>query len=162
MKRDGYERERLILRKYEVLAFIDAAQAEKWLQDHLSIPKMRRIAVDKLMARQQWAQAERLLVQGLEKALAGHQQGMANEWRALLLEVAQGHDALVTVEEGALMGGAGSAVLEALQAHGVQRPVLCLGLPDVFIEHGDPAHLLALQGLDAEGITRAVRARFPL
>ncbi len=80
---------------------------------------------------------------------------------ALLLEVAQGHDALVTVEEGALMGGAGSAVLEALQTHGVQRPVLCLGLPDVFIEHGDPARLLALQGLDAEGILRSITHRFP-
>ena len=88
LKRDGYERERLILRKYEVLGFIDAAQAEKWLQDHLSIPEMRRIAVDQLMAQQQWAQAERLLVQGLEKAQARHQQGVANEWRALLLEVA--------------------------------------------------------------------------
>jgi len=79
---------------------------------------------------------------------------------ALLLEVAQNHDALVTVEEGALMGGAGSAVLEALHAHGVQRPVLCLGLPDVFIGHGDPARLLALQGLDAAGIQRSIEARF--
>ncbi len=79
---------------------------------------------------------------------------------ALLLEVTQNHDALVTVEEGALMGGAGSAVLEALHAHGVQRPVLCLGLPDVFIEHGDPARLLALQGLDAAGIQRSIEARF--
>ena len=79
---------------------------------------------------------------------------------ALLLEVAQNHDALVTVEEGALMGGAGSAVLEALHAHGVQRPVLCLGLPDVFIEHGDPTRLLALQGLDAAGIQRSIEARF--
>ena len=79
---------------------------------------------------------------------------------ALRLEVAQNHDALVTVEEGALMGGAGSAVLEALHAHGVQRPVLCLGLPDVFIEHGDPARLLALQGLDAAGIQRSIEARF--
>ena len=78
----------------------------------------------------------------------------------LLLEVAASHDALVTVEEGALMGGAGSAVLEALAAAGVLRPVLQLGLPDVFIEHGDPARLLALQGLDAAGIERAVAERF--
>lgn len=78
----------------------------------------------------------------------------------LLLEVAAGHDALVTLEEGAIMGGAGSAVLEALSAAGVQRPVLQLGLPDLFIEHGDPATLLALQGLDAAGIERSVRARF--
>jgi 1-deoxy-D-xylulose-5-phosphate synthase len=58
------------------------------------------------------------------------------------------------------MGGAGSAVLEALNAAGVQRPVLQLGLRDVFIEHGDPAKLLALQGLDAQGIEAAVRTRF--
>ena len=78
----------------------------------------------------------------------------------LLLEVAQSHDALVTVEEGARMGGAGSAVLEALQAHGVVRPVLCLGLPDGFIEHGEHARLLALQGLDAAGIQRSIAERF--
>jgi 1-deoxy-D-xylulose-5-phosphate synthase len=78
----------------------------------------------------------------------------------LLLDIASRHDALVTVEEGAVMGGAGSAVLEALQAAGVQKPVLQLGLPDRFIEHGDPARLLALQGLDAAGIERSVRERF--
>jgi len=78
----------------------------------------------------------------------------------LLLEVAARHDALVTLEEGAIMGGAGSAVLEALQAARVQRPVLQLGLADQFIEHGDPVRLLALQGLDAPGITQSVRARF--
>ena len=78
----------------------------------------------------------------------------------LLLSLAATHDAIVTVEEGAIMGGAGSAVCEALNAAGVTRPVLQLGLPDAFIEHGDPAKLLALQGLDAEGIARAVRQRF--
>ena len=78
----------------------------------------------------------------------------------LLLSLAATHDAIVTVEEGAIMGGAGSAVCEALNAAGVTRPVLQLGLPDVFIEHGDPAKLLALQGLDAEGVARAVRQRF--
>ena len=78
----------------------------------------------------------------------------------LLLAVAGEHDALVTLEEGSLMGGAGSAVLEALSAAGVLRPVLTLGLPDVFIEHGDHAKLLALQGLDAAGIERSVRTRF--
>ena len=78
----------------------------------------------------------------------------------LLLQVAADHDALVTVEEGSAMGGAGSAVMEALNAAGVVRPVLALGLPDVFIEHGDPAKLLALQGLDAAGIARAITARF--
>jgi 1-deoxy-D-xylulose-5-phosphate synthase len=80
---------------------------------------------------------------------------------ALLLEVALRHEALVTVEEGAIMGGAGSAVGEALQAAGVQRPLLHLGLRDAFIEHGDPARLLALEGLDAAGLEAAIRARFP-
>ena len=68
----------------------------------------------------------------------------------------QTHTALVTVEEGSLMGGAGSDVLEALQALGVYKPVLRLGLPDVFIDHGDPAKLLALQGLNAAGMAAAV------
>jgi len=81
---------------------------------------------------------------------------------ALLLDIAGRHTSLVTVEEGAVMGGAGSAVSEALQAAGLNLPLLQLGLRDEFIEHGDPAHLLALQGLDAEGISRAVQARFPL
>ena len=79
---------------------------------------------------------------------------------ALLLQVAASHDALVTVEEGALMGGAGSAVGEALQAAGVLKPLLSLGLPDVFVEHGDHAQLLELLGLDAAGIEASVRARF--
>ena len=78
----------------------------------------------------------------------------------LLLQVASTHDALVTVEEGAIMGGAGSAVSEALHAAGVVKPVLHLGLQDEFIEHGDPAKLLAMQGLDAVGIEAAVMARF--
>ena len=78
----------------------------------------------------------------------------------LLLEVEMRHHALVTLEEGATMGGAGSAVMEALAAAQVTMPVLQLGLPDVFIEHGDPARLLALQGLDADGIRLAISARF--
>ncbi|MCJ0764097.1 1-deoxy-D-xylulose-5-phosphate synthase [Variovorax terrae] len=79
---------------------------------------------------------------------------------ALLLDVAERHDVLVTLEEGAVMGGAGSAVSEALQAAGVAKPLLQLGLPDQFIEHGDPAKLLSLQGLDAAGIEAAIRQRF--
>ncbi len=78
----------------------------------------------------------------------------------LLLQIAAIHTALVTVEEGAIMGGAGGAVAEALAAAGVQIPLLQLGLPDVFIEHGDPAKLLALQGLDSEGIASSVLKRF--
>jgi 1-deoxy-D-xylulose-5-phosphate synthase len=79
---------------------------------------------------------------------------------ALLLQVAAGHDALVTLEEGAIMGGAGSAVMEALHAAGVLKPVLQLGLRDEFIEHGDPAKLLALQGLDAAGIQASIAKHF--
>ena len=78
----------------------------------------------------------------------------------LLLEIAASHDALVTVEEGAVMGGAGSAVAEALNSAGVLRPLLQLGLPDVFIEHGDPARLLSLHDLDADGLAKAIRTRF--
>jgi len=78
----------------------------------------------------------------------------------LLRELARSHEAFVTLEEGCVMGGAGSAVLEALQAEGLQLPVLQLGLPDQFIEHGDPAKLLAMLGLDAAGIERSVRQRF--
>ncbi len=79
----------------------------------------------------------------------------------LLLKVAATHEALVTVEEGAIMGGAGSAVGEALQAAGVVKPLLQLGLPDAFIEHGDPAKLLAMQGLDAAGIQASIERRYP-
>jgi 1-deoxy-D-xylulose-5-phosphate synthase len=79
---------------------------------------------------------------------------------ALLREVAQNHDALVTLEDGAIMGGAGSAVTEALNTAGIVRPVLQLGLPDVFIEHGDPVKLMALQGLDAAGIRASIEGRF--
>ena len=78
----------------------------------------------------------------------------------LLLDIAARHTAVVTVEEGAVMGGAGSAVAEALNAAGVTVPLLHLGLADEFIEHGDPAHLLSLQGLDAAGIAQSVAARF--
>jgi 1-deoxy-D-xylulose-5-phosphate synthase len=74
----------------------------------------------------------------------------------LLAQVAADHATLVTVEEGCLMGGAGSAVLEALQDLGLLRPVLRLGLPDVFIDHGDPAQLLAMQGLDAAGMQKSI------
>ncbi len=78
----------------------------------------------------------------------------------LLLDVARNHEALVTVEEGAIMGGAGSAVAEALQAAGLAKPLLHLGLPDEFIAHGDPARLLAMIGLDAPGIQASVAQRF--
>ncbi|MFN3594434.1 MAG: 1-deoxy-D-xylulose-5-phosphate synthase [Thiobacillaceae bacterium] len=78
----------------------------------------------------------------------------------LLRELAETHTHLVTLEENALMGGAGSAVAEALAALGLVRPILHLGLPDRFVEHGDPATLLARCGLDAAGIETAVRNFF--
>ena len=78
----------------------------------------------------------------------------------LLRDIASTHDNLVTLEEGCLMGGAGSAVLEALQVLQINKSVLQLGLLDTFIEHGDPAKLLALQGLDSAGIEASIRNRF--
>jgi len=78
----------------------------------------------------------------------------------LVAELARSHEALVTVEEGALMGGAGAAVAEALAAAGLTPPLLMLGLPDQFIDHGDAAKLLALHGLDADGIVASIRKRF--
>jgi 1-deoxy-D-xylulose-5-phosphate synthase len=78
----------------------------------------------------------------------------------LLAQIAATHDALVTVEEGALMGGAGSAVLEALQTLDQPKPVLTLGVRDVYVDHGDPAKLLTELGLDAVGIEASIRQRF--
>jgi 1-deoxy-D-xylulose-5-phosphate synthase len=78
----------------------------------------------------------------------------------LLAKIAATHDALVTVEEGAIMGGAGSAVLEALQDLQQPKPVLVLGIGDVFTEHGDPTKLLAEMGLDAAGIQMSIEKRF--
>jgi 1-deoxy-D-xylulose-5-phosphate synthase len=77
---------------------------------------------------------------------------------ALVAELAASHDLLVTVEENVLDGGAGSAVLEALVRLRLERRVLRLGLPDEFVEHGDPGLLLRQCGLDADGITRSVHA----
>ncbi|HDR9485065.1 1-deoxy-D-xylulose-5-phosphate synthase [Burkholderia aenigmatica] len=79
---------------------------------------------------------------------------------ALVRELAETHDYLVTVEEGCVMGGAGSACVEALMESGVIRPVLQLGLPDLFIDHGDPAKLLSQCGLDGAGIAKSIRERF--
>ncbi|VXB48187.1 1-deoxy-D-xylulose-5-phosphate synthase [Massilia sp. 9I] len=78
----------------------------------------------------------------------------------LVKRLAKEHDYLVTVEEGCVMGGAGSAVMEALAAEGIAKPVLNLGLPDKFIDQGDPGALLASVGLDAKGIAASIRQRF--
>ena len=78
----------------------------------------------------------------------------------LVRQLAADHDYLVTVEEGCIMGGAGAAVAEALAAAGIVKPLQMLGLPDKFIDHGDPAKLLALVGLDAAGIAASIKSRF--
>jgi 1-deoxy-D-xylulose-5-phosphate synthase len=78
----------------------------------------------------------------------------------LVKRLARDHDYLVTVEEGCTMGGAGSSVAEALAAEGIVKPLLILGLPDKFIDQGDPGVLLASVGLDAHGIGKSIRERF--
>jgi len=78
----------------------------------------------------------------------------------LLDQLAATHAAFVTLEEGAVMGGAGSAVQEHFNAQGIVRPLLQLGLPDRFIDHGDQAVILAGLGLDAPGIAASIRQRF--
>jgi 1-deoxy-D-xylulose-5-phosphate synthase len=75
---------------------------------------------------------------------------------ALVLKLAETHDLIVTVEENAIQGGAGSAVSECLSSHHMSIPMLHLGLPDQFIEHGDSNQLLADCGLDAQGIQSAI------
>lgn len=80
----------------------------------------------------------------------------------LIYRLATTHDAIVTVEEGCIMGGAGSACAEALSTLCVSLPILHLGLPDHLIDHGDPVTLLADCGLDASGIATAIRTRFQL
>ncbi|MFZ5502796.1 MAG: 1-deoxy-D-xylulose-5-phosphate synthase [Pseudomonadota bacterium] len=80
---------------------------------------------------------------------------------ALVLRLAQTHELLVSVEENTIQGGAGSAVAECLHRHGSTVPLLQLGLPDVFIEQGDPAVMLSNCGLDAQGITAAIQGRLP-
>jgi 1-deoxy-D-xylulose-5-phosphate synthase len=78
---------------------------------------------------------------------------------ALVRELAAAHELIVTVEEHQVMGGAGSAVLEALSGREVKT--LLLGLPDRFIDHGDPAKLLSSVGLDADGILKSIRGVIP-
>jgi 1-deoxy-D-xylulose-5-phosphate synthase len=79
--------------------------------------------------------------------------------RDLVFRLATTHELIVTIEENVVMGGAGAAVLEAIAADGLAVPVLQLGLPDTFVEHGDPHVLLADCGLDRDHILRAIRER---
>ncbi len=80
---------------------------------------------------------------------------------ALLVELARNHDAFVTIEDNVIAGGAGSGVAECLAARGIVLPILHLGLPDAFLEHGTRDEVLAMAGLDVEGMRCAIRARFP-
>ena len=77
----------------------------------------------------------------------------------LIAQLAASHDLIVTVEENALMGGAGAAVLEAMQTLNLLNASLCLGLPDTFIEHGVHETMLAECGLDAPGIINAIQLK---
>ena len=79
---------------------------------------------------------------------------------ALLTELAEQHDLLVTIEENTIAGGAGSAVLEFLARSGQIKPFLQLGLPDRFLEHGTHNHQLTSCGLDEQGIYTAIKARW--
>ena len=79
---------------------------------------------------------------------------------AMIKRISASHSMLVTIEEGCIMGGAGSAIAEALAAEGISQAPLMLGLPDQFIDHGDPALLLSQCGLDAAGIEASIRQRF--
>ena len=80
---------------------------------------------------------------------------------ALLLELAQSHGGFVTLEDNAIAGGAGSGVAECLAAHGVTLPILHLGLPDTYLEHGSREEVLSEAGLDLLGIRQAIGVRFP-
>jgi 1-deoxy-D-xylulose-5-phosphate synthase len=79
----------------------------------------------------------------------------------LLKEVAQTHDRIVTLEDGTRKGGAGAAVLEALQDLGLVKPVLVIGFEDEFTEHGDPNLLMQQYGLTAPGIQKRIESAWP-
>ena len=79
----------------------------------------------------------------------------------LIQSLAADHDYFVTVEDGVIQGGAGSACLEALSSLGINKPLLQLGLPDQFIEHGDYSLLMTKCGLDVEGMSNSIKQRFP-
>ncbi|MBP8097825.1 MAG: 1-deoxy-D-xylulose-5-phosphate synthase [Arenimonas sp.] len=81
--------------------------------------------------------------------------------RELVLELARSHDGLVTLEDNAVMGGAGSAVAELLASEGILKPILQLGLPDSYLEHASREDLLAQVGLDFAGVRAAIGKRWP-
>ena len=79
----------------------------------------------------------------------------------MIKRIAASHDRLVTIEDGTRLGGAGAAVLEALQDMGFNNPVQVIGFDDAFTEHGDPAKLMAQYGLNAAGIQKTITERWP-
>ncbi len=79
----------------------------------------------------------------------------------MLLQMAASHECFVTLEDACVMGGAGSAVGEFMQKANILKPLLSLGLPDEFVEHGDPAKLMALHGLDVPGIQQSILQKWP-
>jgi 1-deoxy-D-xylulose-5-phosphate synthase len=81
--------------------------------------------------------------------------------RELLLDLGRSHSGLVTLEDNAVMGGAGSGVAELLADEGIDIPLLHLGLPDAYFDHASREELLARAGLDVAGVRRAVHARWP-
>ena len=80
---------------------------------------------------------------------------------AMIINLAKTHDAFVTLEDNAIAGGAGSGVAECLATHGIVKPILHLGLPDTYLEHGSREEVLTMAGLDLPSIRTAIRARFP-
>ncbi|RPI12926.1 MAG: 1-deoxy-D-xylulose-5-phosphate synthase, partial [Lysobacterales bacterium] len=79
----------------------------------------------------------------------------------LVCRLARAHECIVTVEENAISGGAGSAVAECLAANGIERPLHLVGIPDRFIEHGSREDCLAMAGLDAAGLHRTIQRLWP-
>jgi 1-deoxy-D-xylulose-5-phosphate synthase len=107
-----------------------------------------------------------LLYPALEVAEKLHATVVNMRWakpldEAMILQMAAKHNCFVTLEDACVMGGAGSAVGEFLQKSNLLKPLLSLGLTDQFIEHGDPAKLMAMQGLDASGIEKAILDQWP-
>jgi 1-deoxy-D-xylulose-5-phosphate synthase len=80
---------------------------------------------------------------------------------AMILELAQTHEGFVTLEDNAVAGGAGSAVAECMAANGITLPILHLGLPDIYLEHGSREEVLSMAGLDLPQIREAIHVRFP-
>ncbi len=80
---------------------------------------------------------------------------------AMIVQMAREHEGLVTLEDNVVAGGAGSGVAECLAAHGIEMPILHLGLPDAFLEHGSREQVLSMAGLDLPSMRHAIRTRFP-